>query len=87
MPYSLFHRLHLGPLRPALFSLQLADGFETHPLGKLEDVSVKIGDICVFEDFIITNMIETDDAHIILGRPFLATTGCCIDVKRAQITF
>jgi len=44
MPYSIFHKLHLGPLQPAPFSLQLADGFETRPLGALEDVPVKIGD-------------------------------------------
>jgi len=45
MPYSLFHWLYLGPLRPAPFSLRLADGFEMRPLRKLEDVPIKIGDI------------------------------------------
>ena len=44
MLYSLFHMLHLGPLQPAPLSLQLPDGSETQPLGKLEDVLVKIGD-------------------------------------------
>jgi len=29
MLYSLFHKLHLGPLQPSPFLLQLADGFET----------------------------------------------------------
>jgi len=29
MPYSMFHTLHLGPLQPALFSLQLVDGSVT----------------------------------------------------------
>jgi len=28
MPYSLFRKLHLRPLQPAPFSLQLADGSE-----------------------------------------------------------
>ena len=32
-------------------------------------------------------MTETDDAQIILGRPFMATAGCHIDVKTGQITF
>ena len=45
MSYSLFHKLHLGPLQPAPFSLWLANGSETQPIGKLEDVLVKIGDI------------------------------------------
>jgi len=46
------------------------------PLGKLEDMPAKIGDIWVLEDFIIADMTKTNDAQIILGRPFLATTGC-----------
>jgi len=29
MPYSLCHRLYLGPLQPTPFSLQLADGSKT----------------------------------------------------------
>ena len=41
----------------------------------------------MLEDFIITDMIETDNAQIILGRPFLATSGCIIDVKGGRITF
>jgi len=61
-PYSLFHKLHHGPLLTALFSLQLADGSVTQPIGKLEDMPVNIGDIWVLEDFIIVDMSETDDA-------------------------
>ena len=87
MPYSLFHKFNLGLLQGAVFSLQLADSSEMQPIGKLEDVPVNIGDIWVLEDFIIVDMLETDDAQIILGRPFMATTDCHIDVKRGQITF
>jgi len=50
-------------------------------LGKFEDVLVKIGDIWMLEDFIIADMTKTDDAQIILSRPFLAIGGCHIDVK------
>ena len=56
------------------------------PLGKLVDI-IKIGDIWVLEDFIIVDLTETDDAEIILGRPFLATSGYNIDVKGGRITF
>jgi len=45
MPYSMFHKLHLGPLQPGLFSLELVDGSETQSLGALEDVPVKIQDL------------------------------------------
>ena len=53
----------------------------------LEDVPIKIGDFWALKDFIIADMTEADDAQIILGRPFLATPGCTIDVKGGQITF
>ena len=45
MPYSLFHKLHLGPLLAAPFSLQLANGYVTQPIGKLDNMQVNIGDI------------------------------------------
>ena len=45
MPYSLFHKLHLGPLLATPFSLQLDDSFVTQPIGRLDDVQVNIGDI------------------------------------------
>ena len=58
MPYSMFLKLHLRPLQPTPFSLQLADGSEMRPLGKLEDVPAKVGDIWVLDDFIIADMAE-----------------------------
>ena len=66
MPYFLFHKLHVGPSLAAPFSLQLADGSEKPPIGKLDDVPVNIGDIWVLEDFIIVDLPETDDAQVIL---------------------
>ena len=75
MPYSLFHKLHLGPLLAIPFSLKLVDGSVTQPIGKLDNVPVNIGDIWALEDFIIVDMPETGDAQIILGRPILATAG------------
>ena len=41
----------------------------------------------MFEDFIIADITETDDAQIILNRPYLATSNCNIDVKVGHITF
>jgi len=45
VPYSMFHKLHLEPLQPSSFSLQLADSSETQPLVTFEDVPVRIGDL------------------------------------------
>jgi len=68
IPYFLFHKPHLGPLLAAPLSPQLADSFNTQPIGRLDDVPVNIGDIWVLEDLIIVDMLETDDAQIILSR-------------------
>ena len=87
IPYSLFHKLHLGPLLVTPFSLQLADSSVMQPIGKMDNVPVDIGDIWVLDDFIIVDMPETDDAQIILRRPILGTTCCHIDVKEGRISF
>ena len=87
MSYSLFHRMHRGPLLATPFSLQLADGSVTQPIGKLEDVPVNIGDIWVLEYFIVVDMLQTDDTQIILGWSILATAGCHIDVIEGRISF
>jgi len=81
MPYSLFYKLHPRPLLAAPFSLQLADGSLTQPIGKLDNVLVNIGDIWVLEDFIIVDMPKTNDAQIILRRPILVTVGCDINIR------
>ena len=74
MPYSLFHKFHLGPLQVVPFSLQLANSSEAQSIGRLDNMTVNIGDIWVLKDFIIVDILETDDAQIILGWLMLATT-------------
>ena len=66
-------------------SLQLADRSIIYPYGILEDVPIKVGDYFVPGDFIILEMEEDRHIPIILGRPFLATAGAIIDVKRGKI--
>jgi len=74
MSYSLFHKFHLGPLQVVPFSLQLANSSEAQSIGRLDNMTVNIGDIWVLKDFIIVDILETDDAQIILGWLMLATT-------------
>ena len=87
MPYSLFHKLHLGPLLAAPFSLLLADGSVMQPIGKFDNVPINIGYIWVLDDFIIVDMPKTAAAQIILGQPILATAGCHIDVREGRVSF
>jgi len=74
-------------LQSTPFSLQLGNGSEKHPLGILEDVLIKVGDFCVLDDFIVVDMDGEVYIQIILGRPFLATFDCKIDVKVGWSTF
>ena len=53
----------------------------------LEDVPIKVVDFYVPIDFVVLDMDEDCHTQIILGRPFLATTGCKIDVKEGRLTF
>ena len=86
IPLSFCRRLNIGEPQPTTVSLQLADRSIIYPYGMLEDVPVKVGDYYVPGDFFILEMEEDRQIPIILGRPFLATAGAIIDVKRGKIT-
>jgi len=58
-----------------------------YPLGILENVPMKTGDFYVLDDFIALDIVVDTYAQIILGRPFLATSGCEVDVKGGRLTF
>jgi len=85
MPYTIFKRLGLGDLTPTCIFLQLTDRSIKYPLGILEDVPTKVGDFYVPIDFVVLDMAEDCRTQIILGRPFLATAGCKIDVKEGKL--
>jgi hypothetical protein len=48
-------------------------------------VPVKVGYFCVFGDFIVVDMKENPQVLIILGCPFLRTTGAMINVRNENI--
>ena len=56
-------------------------------MGILEDVPIKVGDFYVPIDFVVLDIAEDCRTQIILGRPFLATAGCKIDVQKGRLTF
>jgi len=47
MPFSLYKKMDLGEMRPTTISLQLAYCFVKYPVGILEDVPIKVGDLYV----------------------------------------
>jgi hypothetical protein len=53
----------------------------------VKDVMVKIRDHYVPTDFMVLDMGEEDDVHLILGRPFLNTTSAIIYIRTGEIHF
>ncbi|XP_021723968.1 uncharacterized protein LOC110691358 [Chenopodium quinoa] len=87
MPLSICKKLEMGELKPTRISLQLADRSVKFPLGVLEDVPLRVGKFFIPCDFVVMEMEEDVNVPIILGRPFLATVGAVIDMKKGKITF
>jgi len=56
-------------------------------MGILEDVPIEVGSFFIPIDFVVLDIIENSRTQIILGRPFLTTAGCKIDVKEGKLTF
>jgi len=85
MPYSMCKRLNLGEPKPTTMTLQMADRSVKRPVGVLEDIPVMIDHYFIPGDFVVLDVEEDAKVPIILGRPFLATAGAIIDVKRGKL--
>src|SRR4030067_3674096 len=68
-------------------TLQLADRSVKYPAGIIEDIPVIVRGIYIPADFVVMEMEEDRQVPILLGRPFLATAGAIIDVKRGKLAF
>jgi hypothetical protein len=75
------------PLCPTYLQLQLADQSFQFLEGIAKDVTVKIRNQEVPADFMVLDMGEEDDVHLILGRPFLHITNAIIYMKQGEIHF
>ncbi|GJR21398.1 putative reverse transcriptase, RNA-dependent DNA polymerase [Tanacetum coccineum] len=80
MPYYLFKRLGLGSLKLIKMTIEMADRSMQSPKGIKENVLVKISNFIFPVDFIILDIMEDENAPIILGMPMLATAHAKIDV-------
>ncbi|XP_050877733.1 uncharacterized protein LOC127081527 [Lathyrus oleraceus] len=87
MPLVVCRRLNLGELKPTKMPLQLADKSVKYPIGILEYIPVRNGQLYIPTDFVVMDIKEDNEIPILLGRPFLSTTGAIIDVKRGKLTF
>jgi len=85
MPLSIAKRLGFSKYKPCYIQLVLADRSMRIPHGMLEDLPVRIGSVEIPTDFVVLEMDEEPKDPLILGRPFLATAGALIDVRKGKI--
>ncbi|XP_073033846.1 uncharacterized protein [Primulina eburnea] len=86
MPSSLYEKLGLSMMRPTGLSLQMPDKSIRTPLGIVEDVELRIDKFKVLAEFVVLDMENSQNVHVILGQPLLAAVGAIIDVKRGKLT-
>ena len=67
--------------------LLLVDDSTKHALGRVDNVMIELHMTFVPVDFIVMDMGSKTSSPIILGRPFLRTTGAVIDSKEGNVKF
>ncbi|XP_073219769.1 uncharacterized protein [Cicer arietinum] len=87
MPLSVCKNLDVGELKSTNISLQLVDRSIKYPVGILEDVPIKVGQLFISAYFVVLEMENDSQVPILLGRTFLATSGVVIDVKHWKFVF
>ncbi|CAA7016379.1 unnamed protein product [Microthlaspi erraticum] len=80
MPLTVAKRLGFEKYQKCDVSLVLADRSVCIPLGMLEDLPVRVGNVEIPTNFVILEMDEEPKDPLILGRPFLATAGAIINL-------
>ncbi|XP_073025145.1 uncharacterized protein [Primulina eburnea] len=86
MPSSLYEKLGVSGMISTCMSLQMTDKSIRTPLGIVEDVELRIEKLKVLAEFVVLDMGNSQNVHVILGRPLLAAVGAIIDVKRGKMT-
>jgi hypothetical protein len=86
MPLSIYKKLGIGFIQDTRMILQFADRSVRRPYGIVEDVLVKIDKFVFPVDFVILEMPEDEEIPLILGRPFLETGRCMIDIEEGTMT-
>ncbi|XP_050888906.1 uncharacterized protein LOC127094077 [Lathyrus oleraceus] len=86
MPLSIYKKIGLGIIQDTRMTLQFVDRSVRRPYRIMEDVMVKINKFVFLVDFVILEMPEDEEIPLILGRPFLDTRRCMIDIKEGTMT-
>jgi hypothetical protein len=85
MPKVFYDQLNHDSLVPTSMHLQLANQSIQHPVGIAEDIPMRIMNSFIPVAFMVLEMDVCRQIPLILGRPFLSTTGAMIDVAAGII--
>ena len=70
---------------PTCMPLHLADHSITRPYRVIEDVLVKVKYLIFPVDFMVMDIEEDSDIHLILGHPFMSTASCVVDMGKRKL--
>jgi len=66
-------------------TLQLADRSITRPYRVIEDVLVRVKHLIFPADFVVIDIEEDAGIPLILGRPFMSTASCVVDMGKRKL--
>ncbi|XP_028196630.1 uncharacterized protein LOC114381552 [Glycine soja] len=85
MPLSMCRQLGELEIMPTRMTLLLADRSITRPYRAIEDVLVKVKHLIFPADFVVIDIEEDANIPLILGRPFMSTTSCVVDMGKKML--
>ncbi|KAL5133974.1 hypothetical protein HKD37_03G007229 [Glycine soja] len=85
MPLSMCRRLGELEIMPTRMTLQLADCSITMPYGVIEDVLVRVKHFIFPADVVVMDISEDIDIPVVLGRPFMLTASCIVDMGKRKL--
>ncbi|MCH83839.1 hypothetical protein A2U01_0004665, partial [Trifolium medium] len=86
MPLTLVKKYNMGRITISnKVELLMANKSIVNATGIIEDVLVKVNDLTFPVDFVVMDIDLADEKDIILGRPFLATSHACINMKLGKL--
>jgi len=85
MPLSMCRRLGELEIMPTRMTLQLVDCSITRSYGVIEDVLVRVKHFNFPTYFGVLDICEDNDIPVILGRPFMLTASCIVDIGRKKL--
>ena len=85
MSLSMCRRIGNLKIEPTRMTLQLADLFLTRPFVVVKDVLVKVHQLTFLMDFVIMDIEEDAEIPLILGRPFMVTAKCVVDMGKDNL--